>query len=177
MVGRNALALVLFANLVFAPPRALAHDDDASAKPAASNALAIDIVLPDARTVALTDRILAKVDRQTLTATAHGKTGTYEGRDLVAVLKAAGVAPVESLKQAQLRTVVTVTGRDGYQAVFAMAELDPTLGGRQVILVDHENGAALAEADGPWRLVVPDDQRPARWVRQVARITVSTPGP
>ena len=121
------------------------------------------------------DGTLARLPKRSVTATAHGKTATYEGYDLIAVLKAAGVEPTESLRGKQLRTVVIVSASDGYSVVFALAELDPTLGNRQVLLVDREDGQPLPAADGPWRLVVPSDQRPARWVRQVTGIEVSVP--
>ncbi|QSX77706.1 hypothetical protein [Agrilutibacter solisilvae] len=157
---------------------AQAHDPHAATADASAGATAapIEIVLPDARVVALTDVLLGKVARHALTATAHGKTSTYEGRDFVEVLKVAGVQPVESLEGPQLRTLVTVIGRDGYQVVFALAELDPTIGGRQVMFADRADGAALDARDGPWQLVVPEDQRPARWIRQIARIVVSNAG-
>ena len=69
----------------------------------------------------------------------------------------------------------TVSAPDGYRVVFALSELDPTLGNRQVLLVDRENGQPLPAGTGPWRLVVPSDPRPARWVREVNAIAVSNP--
>ncbi|HBK47559.1 MAG TPA: molybdopterin-binding protein [Xanthomonadaceae bacterium] len=130
------------------------------------------IVLADGKAVSLSEDQLRSVPRQSLSATSHGKSARYEGYDLVQVLKAAGVSPVESLRGKDLRLAVRVTAADGYQVVFALSELDPTLGGRRVVLADRADGAPLAPADGPWRLVVPDDSRPARWVRQVTSIAV-----
>ena len=40
-------------------------------------------------------------------------------------------------------------------------------------VVPVEDGQPLPVDDGPLRLVVPSDKRPARWVRQVVRIVVS----
>jgi hypothetical protein len=68
--------------------------------------------------------------------------------------------------------VVSVGARDGYRVAFALAELDPSLGNRTVVLADRCNGAPLSAEDGPWRLVVPGESRPARWIRQVDSIRV-----
>jgi hypothetical protein len=46
-----------------------------------------------------------------------------------------------------------------------------------VLLADRENGQPLPAKDGPWRLVLPTDSRPARWERQVETITVSNTAP
>ncbi|WNL44496.1 molybdopterin-dependent oxidoreductase [Dyella sp. BiH032] len=116
---------------------------------------------------------VAKLPRQSISATAHGRTSTYEGYDLREVLKAAGLATAESLKGKQLTRLVRVSARDGYEAVFALADLDPTLGNAHILLADRENGQAMSPGDGPWRLVIPAEARPARWVRQVAVIRVT----
>ena len=41
-----------------------------------------------------------------------------------------------------------------------------------VLLADRKDGKPLLGGEGPYRLVVPDDKRPLRWVKQVARISV-----
>jgi hypothetical protein len=133
----------------------------------------VSILLADGRAVDLTPSLLAQLPKQTASGTAHGKTASYEGYDLRSVLAVAGVSPVESLRGKQLGTHLTVTAADGYKVVFSLAELDRTLGNTLVLLADHENGQALPESDGRWRLVVPGDERPARWVRQVISIRVS----
>jgi hypothetical protein len=38
---------------------------------------------------------------------------------------------------------------------------------------DRKDGKPIASGEGPYRLIVPDDKRPARWVKQVRRITVA----
>lgn len=123
--------------------------------------------------VEVTDALLAKLPRISVVATSHGKSARHEGYDLLAVLEAAGISPTRSLRGKQLGTLITVSAADGYQAIFAMAELDPGIGNRQVLLVDRSDGKPLADQHGPWRLVVPADQRPARWVRQVIGIEIS----
>jgi hypothetical protein len=41
-----------------------------------------------------------------------------------------------------------------------------------ILLADRRDGQPLAAAEGPLRLVVPDEKRHARWVRQVRSCTV-----
>lgn len=71
-----------------------------------------------------------------------------------------------------MTTIVRVTASDHYQVVFSLAELDAALGNEQVILADTQDGHPLTK-DGPFRLVVPGDKRPARWIRNVTTIEVT----
>lgn len=139
------------------------------------SAAGLAVTLPDGRVVAVDEALLRPLPRIAVSATAHGKTARYEGYDLRAVLAAAGLPPVESLRGKALRQVVRAHAADGYEVAFALAELDPSLGNRQAVLVDRQDGAPLPAGDGPWRLVVPADGRPARWIRQVDAIAVSPP--
>lgn len=113
------------------------------------------------------------LQRRSVSATAHGQAAAYEGYDLLDTLKAAGLTPAESLKGKQLARLIRITARDGYEVVFALADLDPTLGNAHVLLADRENGQPLSPDTGPWRLVIPAEARPARWVRQIAVIRVT----
>ncbi len=131
----------------------------------------ISVVPVGGETVQVSPSLLAHLATQEVAATAHEKTSRYTGYDLRAVLKGAGVI-TESVRGKQLATYLLVTAADGYQVVFSLAELDPTLGDKLVLLTDRENGKPLPLSDGPWRLVVPSDSRPARWVRQLQSIKV-----
>ncbi len=109
-----------------------------------------------------------------------GAKRVFDCVPLASVLKAAGVdtdfamngAAGPKLKNPQMRMAVMVRGRDGYGAVFSLAELLPMVGHRDVWLALDMDGKPLADADGPTRLIVPDDQMPARGVHQVASIDV-----
>ena len=68
--------------------------------------------------------------------------------------------------------IVRVTASDHYQVVFSLGELDPLLGNEPVILADTQDGHPLTK-DGPFRLIVPGDKRPARWIHNVTRIEVT----
>ena len=74
-----------------------------------------------------------------------------------------------------LATSVLVEAADGYGAVFALADFDAGFTDRIAILADTRDGAALAATEGPFRLIVPGEKRPAHWVRQVTTITLMRP--
>ena len=114
----------------------------------------------------------AGLPNESILATAHGQALHCEGVSLANLLHAANALPAEPLRGAQLANYVLVTARDGYRAVYSLAELEPTLGNHKVLLVDRCEGKRLDDEDGPLRLIAPQESRPARWVRQVQSITV-----
>ena len=132
------------------------------------------INLPDGKVVKLSGQAVAAVQRQSVSATSHGKTASNGGDDLREILKAPGVSS-EALRGKDLTSTVTYTVMDGYQSAFTLSGLEPAIGNKQVLLIDQENGQPLDAVDGSWRLAVPTDPRPTRWVRQVASIVVSAP--
>jgi len=56
--------------------------------------------------------------------------------------------------------------------VFALAELDSELTDRVILLTDTKDGQPLPPNEGSFRVIVPGEKRPARWVRQVRAVTV-----
>ena len=127
---------------------------------------------PSPLVVPLDDATLAALPRESVTASAHGKALQCEGDLLAGLLGKAGALPGEPLRGAGLASYVLVAARDGYRAVYSLAELEPTLGDHKVLLVDRCDGKPLNGEDGPLRLIAPQESRPARWVRQVQSITV-----
>jgi hypothetical protein len=67
---------------------------------------------------------------------------------------------------------LVVEAADGYRAVFALPELDPLFTDRVILLADRRDGKSLSEREGPLRIIVPGEKRPARWVRQVVALKV-----
>ena len=65
-----------------------------------------------------------------------------------------------------------IEATDGYRAVFALAELDSDLTDRVILLADTKDGQPLPASEGSFRIIVPGEKRPARWVRQVRAVTV-----
>ena len=117
---------------------------------------------------------LRAMPRDTMQLVAHDQPAvTYEGISLAAILKSVGVR-TDSLRGPALAARIVTESSDGYRVVLALADLDPSLGGKRILLADRMDGRPLPAAEGPWRLLVSGDQRPARWARQVLRIRVAT---
>lgn len=110
--------------------------------------------------------------RQTVEATLHGHAMRCEGVSLVDLLRRAKAMDDAPLKGEALSRVVVVTARDAYRVAFTLAELDPMLGARRVYVVDRCDGKPLDAEAGPLRLLVPEDQRGARSLRQLDAIRV-----
>jgi DMSO/TMAO reductase YedYZ molybdopterin-dependent catalytic subunit len=101
-----------------------------------------------------------------------GKEHTYAGVPLIDLLRQAGASVGRELKGENLTKYVTVKAIDGYEVVFALAELDPDFSTRTILLADSVDGAPLAAGTGPYRVVVPGEKKPARWIREVKAIEV-----
>lgn len=115
---------------------------------------------------------LAAMPRVTVDADDHGTRARFEGVP-VSVLLAKAKAPIgEARRHGRAALVVLVGAADGYNAVYALAELDPAFTDKEVILADRRDGKPLGEKEGPFRVVAPGEKRQARWVRQVTSLTL-----
>jgi len=126
----------------------------------------------DAVQVPLDATHLASLPRHRVEATIHERALHCEGVALVDVLRNAKAMPPTALRGADLARVAVVSARDGYRVAFSLGELDATLGNRAVYLVDRCGDKPIDEKEGPLRLLVPDDARPARAARQIDAIRV-----
>ena len=101
----------------------------------------------------------------------------FKGPSLDAVLALAGAPQGHDLRGPALRFVVLAEARDGYAVVYSLAELSPDLGARRGIVAVEQNGQPLNDKDGPLRIVLEGEQRPARWIRQLERLRIVPVGP
>jgi len=128
-----------------------------------------------AKSLSLSVNDLRAMPRKTLKVTnPHEATeDTYEGVLLSDLLKQAGVASGKDLRGAALATYVVAEASDGYRVIFSIGEIEPDVHDSEIIVADSINGAVAMGANlGPLRLVVPQDKRPARWVRMLRSLTV-----
>lgn len=134
--------------------------------PSAGFAADLTVVAPGGAAKVLGAGDLAALPRDTV------KTGakSYEGPVLSYVLRAGGMPVGAKLHGDPLRAFVVVQGKDGFKAVYSLAELDRDFHDDVVILADKVDGAALAEKEGPWRLVSGGDKKAWRSVYGVSRI-------
>lgn len=110
-------------------------------------------------------------------------TDTYTGPDLWTLLNAAGgIPPVPGEKNSILRNYIVAVGSDGYQAVFAAGEIDPSFGNRPYMVAYSDTGGQLGPGgpDGFARMVVPGDVYGGRYVSNLVALHVgnapSVPG-
>ena len=89
-----------------------------------------------------------------------------------AVLGAVQAPTGENLRGAGMSLVVIASAKDNYHATFTLAELDESIGDRPAFVCDKQDGQPLGASDGPIRLVVPSDKRPARWVRMLTKLEI-----
>ena len=129
------------------------------------------------KTLCLTPDVLKDLDRAEATMINHSQSHTYEGVRLTEILRLVGVPTGARLHADADRDYLVVTGKDGFRAVFSLAETDSSVQHHAVILADRMDGAPLDAHDAPFRLVVDGDQKPARSVYGVMRIEVKTLGP
>jgi hypothetical protein len=105
----------------------------------------------------------------------HSKADeTYAGVRLSDVLAKMGAPLGHDLRGTALSGYIVATGSDGYAAVIALAEIDPSFHSGEVIVADTMNGQPLDAKSGPFKLVVTEDKRPARWVRNLVSIELKS---
>jgi ABC-type transport system substrate-binding protein len=105
-------------------------------------------------------------------ATAHDVSATFEGVAVKTVLEKAGIAFGEGMRGKRLASCLLVEAADGYKVVIALPEMDPGFTDKQVVLAFLKDGKAMDSKEGPYRIVIPDEKRPARWIRQVTGLKI-----
>jgi hypothetical protein len=125
--------------------------------------------------VTLTAADLDALAQASVTLSHDGHSFTLSGARLDAVVAKVDAPLGKGLHGPALADVVLAKGADGYRVVLSLGDVDPgvrpeTLVG-PVILADRQDGKALG-TDGPFRLAVGGDLRPARSARNVVEIDV-----
>ncbi|MGB9233522.1 MAG: molybdopterin-dependent oxidoreductase [Terriglobales bacterium] len=100
---------------------------------------------------------------------------TFAGVSLRLLLEKAGVSFGESLRGKRLASCLLIDAADGYRVVIALPEIDPAFTDRQFVLAFLRNGKPLDEKEGPYRIVIPDEKRMARWVKRVTTLRIVDP--
>ena len=147
------------------------------ATPASATQSSVSLTLRelDGRERAVSAADLSRLARHDTTVSAHEVKGRYSGVALMDVLALVDAPRADSLRGRSLATYVLVEATDGYRVLFSIAELESGFTDRVVILADQKDGHPLPATEGPYRLIVPGEKRPARWARQVVRISLGRP--
>ncbi|GAB3880984.1 molybdopterin-dependent oxidoreductase [Spirosoma agri] len=103
-----------------------------------------------------------------------GKEHQYSGVPLVDLLKLAGATLGGELRGGNLTKYAVVKAVDGYEVLFALPEIDPEFATRTILLADSVDGSPLPKGVGPYRVIVPGEKKPARWIREVKAIEIKS---
>lgn len=143
-------------------------------KPATMPATTLTIDVHGGKTLSLTAADLAKLPHEDVKVKDHGgEEATYSGVSVESLLTQAGapIAPGKLRGHAMGLTVIA-RGADGYSAAFGLADFSSEFQAAAPIVADARNGQPLDATTGPFRLIIPGDQRQGRWVRMVVSIHV-----
>ena len=121
--------------------------------------------------------VLVRADIEALphskvTTSVHEAQATFDVVPLKSVLEKAGVTFDKSMSGKRLASCLLVEAADGYRVVIALPEIDPAFTDKQVYLAYLRDGKPMDEKEGPYRIVIPDEKRMARWVRQVKTLKI-----
>jgi hypothetical protein len=115
---------------------------------------------------------LAKLPGAEVDASDHQTKHRYSAVLVRDILGLVGAPFGDALRGKALSLVVRVTANDNYTVVFSLAEFDPGFSDRSIFPADQQDGQPLPESAAPFRIVIPGDTHPARWIRQVRSIEV-----
>lgn len=101
-----------------------------------------------------------------------GAKHTFKGVRLFDILDSAGVAVGKQLRGENLAKYVLIKAQEGYEVIFALPEIDPEFTSQIILLAYEVDGKALPEGEGPFRMVVPNDKKHARWIRKITTIKI-----
>jgi hypothetical protein len=134
----------------------------------------LQIVDAEGHATSITMSQIANLPHVTVDTRDHDKPAQFEGVPLAALLSMAGIQLGDALRGPRMTDVLLVEGSDGYKVAFALAETDAAFATREIILADKRDGKPLVAKEGPFRIVAPGDKRPARWVRQVVTLKITS---
>jgi len=102
-----------------------------------------------------------------------GKEHEFAGVALIEILEKAGVTTGSKLRGENLAKYLLISAADGYEVLYSLAEIDPDFTDQVILLATSKDGQPLANGEGPFRIITPNDKKPARWIREVRSIKVA----
>jgi hypothetical protein len=127
------------------------------------------VIYGEGPTTTVTAAELLGMPRKAVEGPHHeGVMTTYEGVTLRDLLVRAGAIDAERVGSGDLVRWVRVEAANGYRVIYSVAELEPDFRPVVPILADRQNGVPLAAGIGPLQVVMADEMRHSRWVRQVS---------
>jgi hypothetical protein len=100
----------------------------------------------------------------------YGDKATFSGAVIGDLLAEIGAPSDVRLHGPPVNQIVIVTGQDGFTTVLSLAETEKSFRDTPIILADQENGKPLDAKQGPYRLVIGGELKPARSVWGVIEV-------
>lgn len=139
---------------------------------ACSQAQTLTVQGLDGTSVVMTTADLSKLPQHTIQVVDHATPATFEGVLLSDVLAKVAVPSGEKFHKTATSYYLLVEAKDGYRAVYAWAELDPSFMDKPIYVALKRDGKPLSEKEGPFRVVAPGEKRPARWAWGVVALKI-----
>ncbi|HEY3890259.1 MAG TPA: molybdopterin-dependent oxidoreductase [Caulobacteraceae bacterium] len=100
----------------------------------------------------------------------YGDKATFTGAVIGDLLAEVGAPSDVRLHGPPVNQIVVVTGQDGFTTVLSLAETEKSFRTEPIILADRQNGKPLDAKQGPYRLVIGGELKPARSVWGVIEV-------
>ncbi len=157
-----------------AVPLGMTEGNAASGGTQAAPAAVLTILGANGERGVFTPQTLREYPQTTVTVMDHhtNKKVTYGGVPLMDLLAKLGV-PKGAMGKA-LAQYVVATGSDGFEAVLSLGEVDPEMHPGTVLVADALDGKPMDAKAGPFRLVVSEDKKASRGVRNLVKLEVRT---
>jgi len=131
------------------------------------------------KTLTLRPRDLADYPHQNITVTnGHTKASeTYSGVPISAILTKLGMPFEKSSEHTLLKTYFIAEGTDGYKVLVSVYETLAAIRQTDAIVADAvitDGEFGPLQKDGAFKLVIPGDTRPQRWVQNLKSLTFKT---
>jgi hypothetical protein len=124
---------------------------------------------PEGRSETVTATDMRTMHRASVT-TPYGAKATFTGVVIGELLAEVGAPSDVRLHGSPVNQIIIVTGEDGFTTVLSLAETEKSFRDQPVILADQKNGQPLDAKEGPFRLVIGGELKPARSVWDVIEI-------
>ncbi|MBB5055359.1 hypothetical protein HDF16_000028 [Granulicella aggregans] len=127
------------------------------------------------KSITISPAEFATLPHETVAVTnGHTKAAeTYTGVTIATLLDKLGLPFTKTNEHTLLKTILVAEGTDGYKVILSTYETLATIRGKKAIVADTLDGTHL-DKDGAFKLVIPGDSRPQRWVQNLKSLTFKT---
>ena len=98
---------------------------------------------------------------------------TYSGVAVSDLLARCGLPFTKDSEKVIYHSYLRAKGTDGYFVIFSGSEIESAVHKGNVIVAVQQDGEDL-KTEGQFKLVATEDKRPARWVRNLLALTLTT---